>query len=80
MAIDGDCTGDFSTRRFGSNRYTDSCPPSTARHVISSGGYSLRPNNSMIMCSSKCPRANVVVHQIYLSIEIHDGGHHEQYI
>jgi hypothetical protein len=80
MATDGDCTGAFSTRRSGPNRYTDFCPPSTARHVISSGGCSLHPNNSMIMYSSKCTRTNVMIDQTYVSIEIHGGGHHEQHI
>ena len=67
MAIDGNCKGAFSTRRLSSNRYTDFCPPNTARHVISSGGCSLRPNNLMIMCSSKCSRTDVVIDQTYLS-------------
>ena len=66
-AIYGDCTGAFSTRHLGSMRYTDFYPPSTARHVNSSGGCSLRPNNSMIMCSSKRTRTNVVIDQTYLS-------------
>lgn len=60
MVIYGDCTSGFSTKHFDFMRYPDFCPINTARHVSSSGSYSISPSNLMIMCSSEFTKVHAM--------------------